>query len=342
MRFVCNFCALMAASFVSIGVNAEPTNPGNGFLNIVSPHCKQDKGNTPDTYLNLEGLMGPVKALSVTDENGTEWYYKLGSSGNIAAVQTKSKGASELSEEIYEYDNDGRLKSIQRSSEFLGNSQELYNYPNADTVVSRSSWLVKGETENRWKVEMSSRYRSGSGEEVCVYGIAIKYSGLFNLTQTIKKNDGSYQYLHLKFEKSPVQITNQTQGYGMLATAIRDVSSSNPTDESCKNAATCSIVVSSRDGELIKNVHRSLNWSSREIETDAVSWSDVSGNELDGTRRYDKTLSNGKWPHHYYKYKFDGRGNWLVRTPLVDVDTPDGIRVKENGVTVVRTIEYFN
>lgn len=313
-------------------------------LNITSPHCEQSKSNAPVIYLNLAGLKGPIQFIKMTAQNGSQVQYKIDPNGKIASYQSKNKDEAEFSNiDLFSYDNEGRLALIKGSNSFTtGISLEQYSYPDPNTVISQSSWVLKDGGDNRWKVEMSTRQKNSNGDEVCVYAMAIKYTGLYQLNKTIKKKDGSYQYLMLNFDNYKGDISNQSMGVGAVTAAIKYAFTLNDTDEECISAQLCSTDEPSRDGDFIKHVRRSVNWSSKKNQIDSIGWSDASGNEFDFILAFDKDLSNGKRPHHMYKYQFDNHGNWLVRTPIVEFDSPKGIKVKEERASESREIQYYN
>ena len=96
-------------------------------------------------FLNQYGLKGKVKTLIEYNEYGSSTRYYFNKKGHLVSYQTYSSDGNKVKEIIFEYADDGKLKTM-KSDESLSVFTQLPNNVLQETVTVNISGIKAGET----------------------------------------------------------------------------------------------------------------------------------------------------------------------------------------------------
>ena len=96
-------------------------------------------------FLNQYGLKGKVKTLIEYNEYGSSTRYYFNKKGQLVSYQTYSSDGSKVKEIMFEYTDDGKLKTM-KSDESLSVFTQLPNNVLQETVTVNISGIKAGET----------------------------------------------------------------------------------------------------------------------------------------------------------------------------------------------------
>lgn len=307
-------------------------------LDIRSPHCQLSESQTSPSYLNLIGIKGPIKSIKFQKDKHT-YTYQISKSGKLTSEGTGK----------YIYDNYGRLEYEMND----GKIGVKFSYPDANTVISRNSWDANKSLNMAagWRIVMSKRQNTSNGDEVCVYSQVFSDLGLHEVNKTTKYQNGDYLYQQLlgpALETLPSyrkRIFNESDALRVINESVQYAFNLKGTVEECDEKLgridkfICSLIEKSKEGGFDKYSYKepyNNAWSTKKI-----SWSNNHGDAFEYILGRDTKLSNGQLPHHLYEYVYDNHGNWTVKNSLVEFDSAEGIKIKEDGKPDVREIEYY-
>jgi len=95
-------------------------------------------------FLNQYGLKGKVKTLIEYNEYGSSTRYYFNKKGQLVSYQTYSSDGNKVKEIMFEYTDDGKLKTM-KSDEFLSVFTQLPNNVLQETVTVNISGIKAGE-----------------------------------------------------------------------------------------------------------------------------------------------------------------------------------------------------
>ena len=144
-------------------------------------------------FLNQYGLKGKVKTLIEYNEYGSSTRYYFNKKGQLVSYQTYSSDGNKVKEIMFEYTDDGKLKTM-KSDESLSVFTQLPNNVLQETVTINISGIKAGETylytyDNKGNLLSKERKAKGSYE-------GINYKELYEYDSAgrllVKKYDLAY------------------------------------------------------------------------------------------------------------------------------------------------------
>lgn len=272
-------------------------------------------GYADSLFFELKKMKGHVKSVSFGGYK--PGLFQLDESGKVTSANIGGKKYE------YVHDRQGRIASATESSatppaDLVFNAE--FSYPDDNTVVIKTSWKVDGE--DRWNFEVRSRSTNDVGAEVCIGTKWIGTLGLYDAIRVIRNKDGSSSSQALNLGDSLPQFL-QRVGYAdafkLNNQAIGYLNTLPETPKECIEQPQfgakyyCSFTENSKDGNDLKTVTAIQRLGDQKLFIKSIAWTNAEGLEFENVYMSDKPLSNGKRPHHFYKYKTDGHGNWIER-----------------------------